>query len=203
MDDVLTRYALVAVATAAGHGTAAHWDSFATRRQAGQQSLAGLLQRHMQLPTGAGATHLHMDIIEGRGSILISTALFTPDPVPLLDAVLQLLAYRQNCRGWAGPSLPDMLLETESIWQASENVIELCIECASRLRELKLVSGVAVVNVSETAAGTETVSTAGGVLTDLGIVTLEVVTVAEVEAEGRAEEIGAAVDATGGMGGVA
>lgn len=34
-----------------------------------------------------------------------------------------------------------MLLETESIWQASENVIELCIECASRLRELKLVSG--------------------------------------------------------------
>lgn len=64
-------------------------------------------------------------------------------------------------------------------------------------------SRVAVVNVSETAAGTETFSTAGGVLTDLGIVTLEVVTVAEVEAEGRAEEIGAAVDATGGMGGVA
>lgn len=44
MDDVLTRYALVALATAAGDGTAAHWDSFVTRRQAGQQSLAGLLQ---------------------------------------------------------------------------------------------------------------------------------------------------------------
>lgn len=44
MDDVLTRYALVALSTAAGHSTAAHWDSFVTRRQAGQQSLAGLLQ---------------------------------------------------------------------------------------------------------------------------------------------------------------
>lgn len=44
MDDVLTRYALVALATAAGHSTAAHWNSFLTRRQAGQQSLAGLLQ---------------------------------------------------------------------------------------------------------------------------------------------------------------
>ncbi len=47
---------------------------------------------------GAGATHLHMDAIEGRGGILICTALFTPDPVPLLDAVLQLLACRLNCR---------------------------------------------------------------------------------------------------------
>lgn len=44
MDDVLTRYALVALSTAAGHSTAAHWDSFVTRRQAGQQSLAGLPQ---------------------------------------------------------------------------------------------------------------------------------------------------------------
>lgn len=44
MDDVLTRYALVAVATAAGHSTTAHRDSFVTRRQAGQQCLAGLLQ---------------------------------------------------------------------------------------------------------------------------------------------------------------
>ena len=44
MDDVLTRYALVALAAAAGDSTAAHRDSFVTRRQAGQQSLAGLLQ---------------------------------------------------------------------------------------------------------------------------------------------------------------
>jgi len=55
-------------------------------------------QRHMLLPIGAGATHLHMDAIEGRGSILTSTALFTPDPVSLLDAVPQLLACRLNCR---------------------------------------------------------------------------------------------------------
>lgn len=44
MDDVLTRYAFVALATATSDSTAAHWDSFVTRRQAGQQSLAGLLQ---------------------------------------------------------------------------------------------------------------------------------------------------------------
>ncbi len=62
-------------------------------------------------------------------------------------------------------------------------------------------SRVAVVSVCEAAAGTETDNTAGGVLTDLGIAIFEVVIVAEVKAEGGAEEIGAAVDATGGMGG--
>ena len=62
-------------------------------------------------------------------------------------------------------------------------------------------SRVAVVSVCEAAAGTETDSMAGGVLTGLGIVTHEVATLAEVEAEGGMEEIGAAVDATGGMGG--
>ncbi len=55
-------------------------------------------QRYTQLPTGAGATHLHMDAIEGRGGILIPTALSTPDPVSILDDVLQLLACRLNCR---------------------------------------------------------------------------------------------------------
>ncbi len=62
-------------------------------------------------------------------------------------------------------------------------------------------SRVAVVSVCEAAAGTETDSMAGGVLTDLGTLTLEVTTVAEVEAEGGMAEVGAAVDATGGMGG--
>ena len=62
-------------------------------------------------------------------------------------------------------------------------------------------SRVAVVSVCEAAAGTETDSMAGGVLTDLGIVTHEVATLAEVEAESGMEEIWAAVDATGGMGG--
>ena len=42
---------------------------------------------------------------------------------------------------------------------------------------------------------------AGGVLTDLGILTVEVTTVAKVEAEGGMEKIGAAVDATVGLGG--
>ena len=62
-------------------------------------------------------------------------------------------------------------------------------------------SRVAVVSVCEAAAGTETDNTAGGVLTDLGILSLEVVTVAEVKAEGGMGEIGAALDATGGVGG--
>ena len=62
-------------------------------------------------------------------------------------------------------------------------------------------SRVAVVSVCEAAAGTETDSMAGGVLTDLGVLIFEVTTIAEVEAKGGMEEIGAAVDATGGMGG--
>ena len=62
-------------------------------------------------------------------------------------------------------------------------------------------SRVAVVSVCEAAAGTETDSMAGGVLTDLGVLIFEVTTIAEVEAKGGMEEIGAAVDVTGGMGG--
>ena len=62
-------------------------------------------------------------------------------------------------------------------------------------------SRVAVISVCEAAAGAETDSMAGGVLTDLGIVTFESAILAEVEAERGMEEIGAAVDATGGMGG--
>ncbi len=157
--------------------------------------------------------------------------------------------------GWAGPSLPDMLLDTESNWQPSESMVELCIGYASWLGEIKLLSGsdcsicacvpmadagegvmltaggmsivadkgwvnvsvmggthggalgigsrVAVVSVAEAAAGTEPGSMAGGVLTDLGMVTLEVVTLTEVEAKGGTEEIEAAVDAAWGNGVVA
>jgi len=64
-------------------------------------------------------------------------------------------------------------------------------------------SRVAVVSVAEAAAGTEPGSMAGGVLTDLGMVTLEVVTLTEVEAKGGTEEIEAAVDAAWGNGVVA
>lgn len=66
---------------------------------------------------------------------------------------------------------------------------------------LGTVPRVAVVSVCEAAAGTETDSMAGGVLTDLGIATFEVVSVAEVEAKGGMEEMKAAVDATGVVGG--
>ncbi len=34
-----------------------------------------------------------------------------------------------------------MLLDAESSWQASESTVELCVECASWLGELKLLSG--------------------------------------------------------------